>query len=218
MSLRKSDKREIVGILGGTFNPIHHGHLILASFAYDTFNLSKVLFVPNRVPPHKTPEDIASPEDRLNMVKLAIEDDPRFLVSDIEIAREGVSYTFHTLRALKERYPKLAFICGKDALLRSKWYNLDGIMELLDLMIVADRLSPTPSPDLLSELAKHPVLGRFTQKIAILPIPLIQISSSMIRERIRKGLSVRYLIPRKVEEYIFSKGLYFPRELAKREP
>jgi len=207
-------ERKIVGVLGGTFNPIHYGHLIIASFACDHFNLRKVLFIPNRIPPHKNPEEIASPEERMDMVKLAIEDDPRFEVLDIEIKREGISYTYYTIRELKKFYPHLAFIFGKDSLLYSKWYNLEGIMELLDLVIVADRLSPAPSPDLLSEFARHPVLSRYIDKISILPAPIIQISSSMIRERIRKGLSVKYLLPEKVERYILEKGIYRPKVLS----
>ncbi len=209
--------RGLVGILGGTFNPIHYGHLLLASFAYEEFNLSKVIFIPNRHPPHKHLEDMAPPEDRLRMVQLAIKDDDRFQVSDIEISQDRVSYTYHTLLQLKERYPRLAFICGKDTLLKSRWYRLRDILEELELLIVADRLTPLrvggielyePPEDLYQSFRRHPILGSYLEKIRLLQMPLIDISSTMIRERIKRGLSIRYLLPPEVEAYIRARGLY----------
>ncbi len=209
----------IVGIFGGTFNPIHYGHLILASLAYEEFKLDKVIFIPNRQPPHRPTDDLAEPELRYEMVKLAIRDDPRFEVSDIELRRPEPSYTYYTLTELVRTYPKLAFICGKDAILRSRWYKLEAIMELLEYMIIANRVMPvtsvngklklyTTGDELYTELRTHPIMSKYTHKVKLLRMPFIDISSTMIRYRLKNGLSVRYMLPESVIEFIENRKLY----------
>ena len=209
----------VIGVFGGTFNPIHYGHLILASLAFEAFQFKKVLFVPNNIPPHRDDPDLIDGKLRLEMVRLAISGDERFEVSDVELRKEKPSYTFETILELKETYGKVAFICGKDALLLSKWYRLDDVLREIEFLVVANRVMPVPSlkgdvqlyssgDEVLQALKRHPIIGRYMTKVRLLRMPFIDISSTMLRERVRRGLSVRYFVPDRVERFIREKGLY----------
>ena len=184
-----------LGLFGGSFNPIHHGHLIAATRAAEAVQLDRVLFIPTAVSPLKNGREIAPPEARLAMLRLALRGNQAFEPCDLEIRRGGVSYTVDTLRELKRRTKaRLYWILGADAArLLPRWKSIDEVRRLASFVIVSrpgDRV-PTKMP-----------------KDHVVKAPLLEISASEIRERVRKGLSVRYLLPDSVERYVRRKGLY----------
>jgi nicotinate-nucleotide adenylyltransferase len=184
-----------IGILGGSFNPIHLGHLIIAQNALEELHLDKVIFIPTNITPLKTRSALIDPRHRLNMIKLAIKGNKGFAVSDIEIRRGGISYTIDTLSLLKKKYPyaKLFLIIGSDSLkILKKWKDLKGIQKLCRI-VLARRTG--------SKITK----GLSYQ---ILTNPLIDISSMEIRRRVYLGLSLKYLVPDSVKRYIKKKRLY----------
>ena len=183
--------------MGGTFDPIHIAHLALAEAAKERFNLDLVLFILSANPPHKSEAKITSAEERYNMVKLAVKDNPSFEACDIEIRRKGPSYTVLTIAELKERYKgaELYLIIGMDeAEAFTHWREYDTILKN---SIVASAWRP----------------GSHRPEDSSLPIiyfdaPAMDISSSSIREMISQGKSVRYLVADSVFDYIKEKGLY----------
>jgi nicotinate-nucleotide adenylyltransferase len=188
-----------IGILGGTFNPPHIGHLIVAESIRDQLKLDKILFVPSYIPPHKLFSQVALPKQRLEMVELAIEKNRNFSASDIEIAREGKSYTVDTINSLISLHPasQLFLIIGMDNLMDfSDWKSPNEIVSNVEL-IVMNR--PGYDTDVKSEFKKFATFVK---------VPNIDISSSDIRRRIKLGRSIRYLVPFEVEQYIVKKGLY----------
>ncbi len=194
-----------LGIMGGTFNPIHLGHLMIAEEARQTFHLDKILFIPSYVTPNKQ-MDGATAQQRIDMVKLAIEDNPYFAVSDLEIRRKGRSYTVETLRYLKKLYGPshiLYFISGTDTIHDlPQWYKPEEILSLCRF-VGATRPDGTQAIDdiiaYFGDLGKH---------ILKLTVPTMQISSTELRHRIRDGLSVRYMMPKPVVKYIEAHGVY----------
>lgn len=185
-----------IGILGGTFNPIHYGHLILGEQVLGQLKLDKVIFIPAFMPPHKKHWDIISSKQRLAMVKLAVKGNPNFNVSDVEISRKGTSYTVDTLRSIKKQYPqaRLFFICGSDLVNEiPKWKNVEEIYKLAKFV-----------------LAKRPGFGKRLSGKNFLKIDVAQvdISSSLIRDLVRQGRSIRYLTSDSVVRYIEERGLY----------
>ena len=185
-----------IGILGGTFNPIHTGHLILAEETREKIGLEKVIFVPAYLPPHKDDSDIVQAEHRLTMVKLAIRGNPDFEVSDLEIKRDGRSYTIDTLKELKVIYPReeLYFIIGSDLLeYLDEWKDLDEIIKLVKF-IVATRPGYA--------------LDKIPSRITTIPIRAVDISGFEIRKAIRENKSFRYLVPQAVYDYIKKERLY----------
>ncbi len=189
-----------VGIFGGTFDPIHVGHLVVAEQARDRLALDRVVFVPARVPPHK-PGASAGAEHRFRMTCLAVEDNPGFAVSDLELRREGPSYTVDTLRALRADEPGDArhyLLLGADSARDlEQWKDVDALLE--DSTVVVLGRPGVEQDDL------PPRVG---SRATFLPTPLLEISSTEIRRLVRDGGTVRYLVPVRVEEYIRSEGLY----------
>ena len=183
-----------LGIFGGTFNPIHHGHLILAECAREQFALDRVLFIPTATPPHKAFRELLPGRDRLRLIRLAIHGHPAFHTDDMELARGGVSYSLETVRALHARHPraKLFFLVGAD-MLRVRWYGLPELTRLCTF-VVASR-------------AAQPLAHRF-RGMRRLSMPPVDISSSMIRARARAGASIRYLVPEAVEREIRRRRLF----------
>ncbi|MBN2453374.1 MAG: nicotinate-nucleotide adenylyltransferase [Candidatus Omnitrophica bacterium] len=186
-----------IGLLGGTFNPIHMGHLILAEEALSKLRLDKVIFIPTYLPPHKAVESTIKPHDRLKMVELAIADNSSFEVSDFEIGSKKTSYSIDTLKAFRDKYgsdTQLYFITGSDLLKDLfSWKSVNDIFKI-SKFIVANRPG-------------YPVteVPREVETVVITPI---EVSSDDIRRRLKAGRSIRYLVPEKVRCYIMEKNLY----------
>ena len=190
------------GILGGTFDPIHIGHLIAAQSSQDALNLDRVLFLPSAHPPHKKETSISPYEIRRKMVELAIQGNPIFEISDLESQRSDPSYTIRTLEDLRSVYPREEFdlflLIGGDSLVEfSTWRDPEAIFAQITVTVFArPGYDESSAPNVFRENAKW------------VTMPQIDISSSDIRKRIADERSIRYLVPNKVEEFIFSHGLY----------
>ncbi|MFH1458910.1 MAG: nicotinate-nucleotide adenylyltransferase [Candidatus Omnitrophota bacterium] len=194
----KKNKKKI-GILGGTFDPIHIGHLFLADTVRQNLKLDKILFIPVNKPPHKDRRKILNKNLRYQMVKLAIAGNQDFIASPVEIRKNGVSYSIETLRILKRCYPDADFylIIGSDACAELKlWKNIDELFNLCQFVMAA-------RPDF-----KISCRSRLMEKIKQLPGKFLKISSTQIRKKIKKGISVRYLVPEKVYQFIHKRKLY----------
>lgn len=186
-----------IGIFGGTFDPIHYGHLIIAEKAREEFNLDFVFFIPTGIPPHKK-KIYASSIDRKNMIEIAIKDNKYFKVSDIEIVKEKISYTYETIIELKKNYSSTNFflIVGEDSFYDiPNWYKANELVKEV-VFLVAKRSK------------KKEISINFPITYKIIHSPFIDISSTYIRSCIFKNKSVKYLIPDEVIEYIKRKGLY----------
>lgn len=200
MSLERLQDVRSVGIFGGTFDPIHTGHLILAERAREELKLENILFMPAHIPPHKsTGRKIASGEARLTMARLATEDNSNFIVTDIELQREGLSFTVDSLDQIKELSPntELTLLMGSDnARNFSSWREPGRILELAHIA-VWERPGSYYWPEIYPDY--------MAQKISS---PLIEVSSTEIRNRVTEGHSIRYLTPEPVITYIQEHGLY----------
>ena len=198
-----------LGILGGTFNPVHHGHLILAQDALEHFGLDRVLFIPSAQPPHKRIEKLAAAEHRLAMLRAAIGDDPCFEVSTIELERQGPSYTIETIKALHAARPEttLHFIIGTDSLLElHQWYQIGELLKLCEFVTM---LRPGfPVEHLTEERLNLPPPWGGRLLTNLFPGHAADISSTDIRQRAAAGRSIRYLVPAAVARYIAAEGLY----------
>ncbi len=196
-----------IGVLGGTFDPIHIGHLIAAEEARVRLDLDEVLFMPAGQPWLKNERHILPVSHRVEMVHLAIAGNKYFKISTLETERPGDSYTVDTIEELQRIYGTAAnifFIVGQDSLqLFPNWKNPVRLLQLCQL-VVMDR-PETPSPDIA---ALEQVVPGVTRRLIQLHMPWIGISSTDIRERIARGRSIRYLVPLPVEEYIMVHGLY----------
>lgn len=189
-----------LGIYGGTFNPIHCAHLTVAENAMEQFGLDRVMFLPNATPPHKMCNSMASAADRLEMVKLAVSGNERFFVSDYEISRGGISYTFETLEHFRKIYPddKLYFIIGGDSLRDfPKWRNPESIVK--NCIILA-----YPRDGLDFELHMNTIRSETGAEAYKINSPQIDISSSQIRSMCAGGMSVAGLVPECIEEKVKS--------------
>lgn len=192
------------GIIGGTFDPVHYGHLLAAAEAYKAFGLSEVVFIPTGTPPHKA-HLMTSAEDRCRMVVLATNDNPFFSVSRVEIDRPGNSYTTETLKELHQspRYAnaEFYFIVGVDALmLVESWKEPRELLTLCQFVAVS---RPGYSFDGLKKLPDE-----YSRIVHTLEIPCIGISSTEIRERVKRGKNLKFLLPPAVENYIEKHSLY----------
>jgi len=196
-----------IGVLGGTFDPIHQGHLIIAEEVREQLKLDKVLFVPSGHPWLKQERIITSAQHRVSMLRLALASNPSFQISTVDVEREGPSYTVDTLVDLKRQFEDSAwffFILGWDALRDLHlWKEPSRIIQQCRLVAVGRPGSAKPR---LSAL--ETTLPGISKNVLLLPKPLIGISSSEIRQRVSKGLSIKYLVPETVETYIREKGLY----------
>jgi nicotinate-nucleotide adenylyltransferase len=200
-----------IGVIGGTFNPIHNTHLDIARATRDQFSLDRVIFVPARTPPHKlTDLTLVSPEHRLRMVQLAVALVPGAEVSNLEILRQGPSYTLDTLAALKQRFgPKveLFFILGTDqALELPSWYRAAELVRLCRLVCVERPRYPLKSLDKLAGLLPDDVLRSLRADVLVTPPSTT--SATEIRRRIAAGEDAGDLLPQPVLQYIIEHGLY----------
>jgi nicotinate (nicotinamide) nucleotide adenylyltransferase len=187
--------RKQVGILGGTFNPVHLAHLITADQVGRSLGLEKVYLMPSNQPPHVDEKKTLPAQHRVAMLELAVEDNPLLAVETIELEREGKSYTYETIKLLKERHPDTDyfFIIGGDMVeYLPKWYKIDELMELVNFVAVK-------RPGYIQE-SPYPIIWIDT--------PLLEISSTNLRKKIAQGCSVNYFLPANVIHYIQEKGLY----------
>ncbi|HEX3045903.1 MAG TPA: nicotinate-nucleotide adenylyltransferase [Bacillota bacterium] len=195
------------GILGGTFDPIHYGHLVLAEKARESCGLQKVIFVPAAIPPHKIGEVATAAEKRLKMVEVAIRDQSQFQVSAVELNRQGPSYSIDTIRELKaaENGADVALIIGFDSLLElHTWKDYQDILKETQI-VTAFR----PGYPVLKNNRTWPdFLQPYRERITILEAPLLDISSTWLRVELMYDRSIRYLVPDAVLEYIMANRLY----------
>ncbi len=197
-----------IGICGGTFDPIHTGHLAVAELVRCEYGLDRVLFIPSGMPPHKSLEDVTAPVHRLNMVKCAVGSNSSFEAVAIEIERSGYTYTVDTLKELHRRYPEgteFNYIIGADVLLDLlTWRNAREVFKLTDFIaVMRPGFSDEAFNKRLAELKRE-----YEINIRSFEIPLLDISSTFIRDRIKAGKSVKYLVKEEVEEYIIKNKLY----------
>lgn len=198
--------RKGLGILGGTFDPVHMGHLHMAEAVYERMQLEQIMFIPAYVAPHKVGLDFAPAEERFRMTQLAVEPYSQFVVSDIELRRSGVSYTIDTVRELSKIYAgrELYFIIGADSVVQlHTWNNIYDLLELATF-VAAGR----PGYEGVMEQVVATLGAEAAKRIVLLDTPEYDISSTDIRTRIRSGQSLAGLVPSDVEEYIRSHGLY----------
>ena len=196
-----------VGIMGGTFDPVHNGHLILADTAREQLNLGEIIFIPAGQPWLKTERIITPSQHRLQMLRLALEDKACFRISGMEIKRSGPTYTIDTITALKKRLnaeDELFFILGQDSLMQlPQWRDAPNLVQLCYL--VAAPRPGVKKPDLKALETEIPGI---TQRVMLMKKPLVDISATDIRERVARGLSVRHLVPGPVNRYIKEQRLY----------
>lgn len=194
-----------IGIVGGTFDPIHNGHLMLGAYAYDNFQLDKIWFMPNGNPPHKSEE--INVDFRLDMVKLAIEDKDEFCLSTFEIEEEKHSYSYETLEKLSQLYPQdtFYFIIGADSLFTIEFWK-EPARVLQACIILAACRDDKDKEEMNKQIAY--LTEKYSAEIKLLRMPLIDISSSDIRKKKENGEPIDTLVPKKVAEYIETHGLY----------
>lgn len=199
-----------LGVLGGTFDPLHWAHLVIAEEARARFGLDKVLFVPAGQPPHKADYTVSDPEHRYAMALLGTSTNPAFQVSRIEIERAGPSYSVDTVRQLREMHApdvEIHLIIGADeALDIPNWHEAESLLDMIRLVV-----APRPGSDLAELKSRLP--SRFYTAMQFLPMLPIDISGTELRARIASGKSVRYLVPDSVEVYIRKHGLYLEGEV-----
>ncbi len=200
MNAPDSQGKRRVGVMGGTFDPIHHGHLVAASEVAHHFELDEVVFVPTGRPYQKSEREVSAPEDRYLMTVIATASNPRFSVSRVDVDRPGPTFTIDTLRDISQKYgpeAELYFITGADALgAILDWQNADELFELAHF-VGCTRPGHTLHDPGLPE-------GRVT----LLEIPALAISSSECRQRVEKGEPIWYLVPDGIVQYINKRGLY----------
>lgn len=189
-----------VGLIGGTFNPIHLGHLLVAKEAKEKFDLTRVIFIPSHLPPHKEDKDLISAKHRFNMTSVALDDREGFSISDVEIKRGGKSYTIDTVREFRKIYSPntdFYFIVGVDAINEiDTWKDFDHLIKICRFIGVA-----RPGSKLC-------LVQEYLKAVSLLNIRTLPISSTEIRKKIRNGMPINDLVPKKVAEYIFEHRLY----------
>lgn len=196
-------------LMGGTFDPIHYGHLVVAEEVRQQFALTKVIFIPAGRPPHKINNFISEPTHRVKMTRLAVASNPYFDVSTLEVERKGLSYTIDTVKEIKRLYgaEKVYFITGADAVMEIiTWKEAEQLLSMCTF-IAATR----PGYDLHQLADTLKLLPKAVLKnILPLEVPALSISSSDIRKRVKEGKSIKYLLPEAVEEYVLQTRIYHP--------
>ena len=189
-----------IGLFGGSFNPPHVAHLIVAEVARDQFGFDEVWWIPNATPPHKSQADLAAVEHRLEMTRRAVADNPAFRLCDIEVERAGVSYTVETVQALQEQHPgtDFALLIGSDSLDHfAEWHKPDEIAERVPLVVYK-------RPGVIDAVPE----SRFANQVWFVAAPVMEVSGTEIRSRCRADRSIRYLVPETVRDYIETHDLY----------
>lgn len=189
-----------IGLFGGSFNPPHVAHLIVAEVARDQFGFDEVWWIPNATPPHKPDDELAEVNHRLEMTQRAVADNPAFRVCDIEVERSGVSYTVETVRVLQDRRPDtdFALLIGSDSLDHfAEWHKPDEIAERVPLVVYK-------RPGVIDAVPE----SRFANQVRFVSAPVMEVSGTEIRSRCSAGRSIRYLVPESVRAYIEEHELY----------
>lgn len=202
-----SETKKRVGIMGGTFNPIHIGHLIIAEAAYEAYNLDEVLFVPSGVSYMKDQSEILDAKKRVHMTGLAIEDNPHFALSTIEIDRDGNSYSYETLETLRKQNPdtEYFFLVGSDTLFALEtWKHPEILLPSCTILVAVRNGVPMEK---MQEHAKY-LEEKFGGSIKLLTTPNIEISATDIRNRLSENRDVKYFVPDSVLEFIHKYDLY----------
>ena len=202
-----SEMKKRVGIMGGTFNPIHLGHLIIAEAAYEAYNLDEVLFVPSGVSYMKDQSEILDAKKRVHMTGLAIEDNPHFALSTIEIDRDGNSYSYETLETLRKQNPNTEyfFLVGSDTLFALEtWKHPEILLPSCTILVAVRDGVPMEK---MQEHAKY-LEEKFGGSIKLLTTPNIEISATDIRNRLAEGRNVKYFVPDSVLDFINKYDLY----------
>lgn len=195
-------------IMGGTFDPIHFGHLAAAEEVRQKLHCDKIIFIPSGNPPHKKERTLTDAAHRFAMTKMAVASNPNFEVSSIEINREGYSYTLDTAKQLLEslgRDAELLFITGADAILEVEtWYRVDELLKLCHFVVVT---RPGYDKSNLEQKLQY-FRSKYGGELFSIDVPGLNISSTEIRNRVSEGVSIKYLVPEVVEQYIYDNGLY----------
>ena len=198
------------GIIGGSFDPIHYGHLLLAEQAADACDLDQVIFMPAAVSPFKIGKPPAADSHRIEMTRLAVKNNPKFTVSDMEIKKEGASYTIETLEACRGLYgndTRIFFICGTDSFLgMENWYEAEKILKQYAVIVGSRPRYKDKSRDEMIEKLRT----KYGAQIEKIHMPKIDLSSTEIKKRIAEGRSIRYMVPEAVEDYIHRNHIYQP--------
>ncbi|MGA8178619.1 MAG: nicotinate-nucleotide adenylyltransferase [Desulfobacterales bacterium] len=218
-----------IGLFGGTFNPVHLGHVQVIREVKSGFNLDEILIIPSALPPHKNQNTVVDAEDRLEMIRLAFLSDPDFVISEVELKRTGLSYTIDTVRYFRSILPestKLYLIMGLDAFLEiDTWKSYKDLFLLIPFIVisrtVAGKDEKTSRGDVLGNFLRSRISKGYAfsasqstyvhdrkQPIFVFDVSPIDISSTTIREYIKKGVSIKHLVPEIIEDYIKTKGLY----------
>jgi len=221
----------MIGLFGGTFNPIHIGHLRTVREVQEGFGLDKICFIPSALPPHKKTENVIDAEDRLEMIRLAVADAPDFMVSDVELQRSGLSYTIDTVHYFKSFFPEktiIYFIIGIDAFLEIyTWKSYKELFQEIPFIVMARPdskrigISSNERWKILEEFLQSKISDRYKfsssqngyihdkyQPVFIFNVTLLDISATKIRQLIKDGKSVQFLVPEKVEDFIKTNGLF----------
>ena len=206
--LQSPVSRKRYAIMGGTFDPIHYGHLAAAEAVRQCLNCSKVIFIPSGNPPHKTGRVLTASTHRYAMTLQAVSSNPYFEVSNIEINRDGYTYTLDTIKELKGLYGEeveLLFITGADALLEIEtWYKVEELLAQCSFVAVT---RPGYDKTKLEQKLQY-LKSKYNSVLFIVDVPGLNISSTDIRSRIAENVSIKYLLPEPVEQYIYKHGLY----------
>ena len=187
-----------VGILGGTFDPIHHGHLITARAVAEKRDLEKIILIPANISPHKINTNHTEAHHRFKMLDLSIQNEPLFECSDYEVEKGDISYTIDTIKEMKKKYSNLELIIGYDNLVKfDKWHKPEEIISLVKLIVMKREMDKEVEID-----------HEFAEKAQIIDTPTIEISATDIRQRVMDNLSIEYLVTKEVKEYIYKNKLY----------
>lgn len=196
-----------IGIMGGTFNPIHMGHLIMAENAYEQYQLDEVIFLPSKNPPHKRSADLVKEEDRKKMISLAIDGNSHFSMSTLEFEREGKTYTIDTMEILRKENPsnEYFFLIGADSLYNlESWHRSEDLMGMTSFLVATRDQYSYKEMNVFAESLKE----KYGADIAFLNTPTIEIASRELREKVRLKKSITYYVPERVREYIRTHKLY----------
>lgn len=196
-----------IGILGGTFDPIHNGHLIIAEYARTQLKLDQIIFIPSGKHPFKDNNEVTDSKKRMDMINLAIDSNEYFKMSDIEVYREGITYTIDTIMSLKEKYKDddIYFIIGSDIIFEiEKWKDFNKLILNCKFTLLNRPLDKNKE----SEKKLKELIEKYPIQIEKVKAPFIEISSTEIRNRVMEKLSIKYLVPELVNNYIIEHNLY----------